>query len=95
MNDKARANIHDPEVVEIIGLLQEWHSNRVQKLKMIVEAPADTEIVLQGKNGLRVLIEGAERSGFKAGCATALELFAKFPLTMTKSVSRDTDSEEE
>lgn len=95
MNDKARANTHDPKIVEIINLLQEWHSDRIQKLKMIVQAPADVELVFKGKNGQRVLIKGDSRIGFKAGCATALDLFGKFPLTMTKNVSSGTDSEEE
>lgn len=93
MADKATANIHDPEVTEIIEILQEWHANRVQKLEMIVQAPADTELVLRGANGQQVLMAGDERKGFKAGCATALDLFGKFPLTMTKIVDC-TDEEE-
>lgn len=95
MADQVTANTHDPEVVEIISLLQKWHSGRVQQLKMIVQAPADSELVLRGANGQQVLLMGDERKGLKAGCATALDLFGKFPLTVTKNVSRDTDSEEE
>ncbi|NMX60230.1 hypothetical protein [Pseudomonas sp. WS 5079] len=95
MADQVTANTHDPEVVEIINLLQQWHSGRVQKLQMIVQAPADSELVLRGANGQQVLLVGDERKGFKAGCATALDLFGKFPLTVTKNVSRDIDSEEE
>ena len=83
---QATVNIHDPEVAEIIELLREWHACRIQKLKMIVQAPADTELVLRGANGQQVLMAGDERKGFKAGCATALDLFGKFPLTMTKIV---------
>lgn len=95
MADQVTANTHDPEVVEIINLLQQWHSGRVQKLQMIVQAPADSELVLRGANGQQVLLVGDERKGFKAGCATAFDLFGKFPLTVTKNVSRDIDSEEE
>jgi hypothetical protein len=95
MKNKATANTHDPAVVQIIGLLQEWHAKRVQKLQMIVQAPADTELVLQGPNGQRVLMEGDERIGFKAGCATALELFGQFPLTMIKTVNDGTDAGDE
>lgn len=95
MTDQVIANTNDPEVVEIIELLQQWHSGRVQQLQMIVRAPADAELVLQGANGQQVLLAGDERKGFKAGCATALDLFGKFPLTVTKNTSRDTDSEEE
>lgn len=95
MTDLAKANIRDQNVVEIIEMLQKWHANRVQKLRMIVGAPADTELMLRGENGKEVLLIGDERKGFKAGCATALELFGKFPLTMTKTISDDTDAEEE
>lgn len=95
MADQVTANTHDPEVVEIISLLQQWHSERIQKLQMIVQASSDTELVLRGVNGQQVLLMGDERKGFKTGCATALDLFGKFPLTVTKNVNRDTDSEEE
>lgn len=95
MADQVTANTHDPEVVEIINLLQQWHSGRVHKLQMIVQAPADSELVLRGGNGQEVLLVGDELKGFKAGCATALDLFGKFPLTVTKNVSLDTDLEEE
>lgn len=74
-------------------MLQEWHANRIQKLKMIVQAPADTELVLRGANGQQVLMAGDERKGFKAGCATALDLFEEFPLTMAEIVDC-TDEEE-
>ncbi|MGR3966088.1 hypothetical protein FW800_16690 [Pseudomonas sp. 910_23] len=94
MADQVTVTTRDPEVVEILKWLQQWHSNHVQKLQMIVQAPADTELVLRGANGQQVLLVGDERKGFKAGCATALDLFCKFPLTVTKNVSRDTDSEE-
>ena len=94
MADPVTVTTRDPEVVEILKWLQQWHSNHVQKLQMIVQAPADTELVLRGANGQQVLLVGDERKGFKAGCATALDLFGKFPLTVTKNVSRDTDSEE-
>ncbi|EIK72006.1 hypothetical protein PseBG33_3512 [Pseudomonas synxantha BG33R] len=94
MADQVTVTTRDPEVVEILKWLQQWHSNHVQKLQMIVQAPADTELVLRGANGQQVLLVGDERKGFKAGCATALDLFGKFPLTVTKNVSRDTDSEE-
>lgn len=95
MTDQVTANTQDAEVVEIINLLQQWHSGHVQTLQMIVQAPADTELVLRGANGQQILLVGEERKGFKTGCATALDLFGKFPLTVTKNVSRDTDSEEE
>lgn len=94
MADQVTVTTRDPEVVEILKWLQQWHSNHVQKLQMIVQAPADTELILRGANGQQVLLVGDERKGFKAGCATALDLFGKFPLTVTKNVSRDTDSEE-
>ena len=95
MADQVTVTTRDPEVVEILKWLQQWHSNHVQKLQMIVQAPADTELVLRGANGQQVLLVGDERKGFKAGCATALDLFGKFPLTVTKNVSRNTDSKEE
>lgn len=83
MSDQVSANIFDPDVAEIIDLLQEWHANRVKQMKMIVEAPADAELVLRGANGHQVVLLGDERKGFKAGLATALDLFGKFPLTIT------------
>lgn len=95
MTDLAKANIRDHDVVEIIEMLQQWHANRIEKLQMIVQAPSDTELVLRGKNGQQISLIGEERKGFKAGCATALELFGKFPLTMTKVASDDTDAEQE
>lgn len=95
MTDIAKANIHDPDVAEIIGLIQQWHTSRVQKLQMIVKAPADTELVLRGANGQQVLLVGDERKGFKAGCATALDLFEKFPLMMTEIVDDETDAEDQ
>ena len=56
---------------------------------------ADTELVLRGANGQQVLLVGDERKGFKAGCATALDLFEKFPLVMTEIVDDETDAEDE
>ncbi|MBH8611918.1 hypothetical protein I4N56_014030 [Pseudomonas mohnii] len=94
MTNQATANISDPDVAEIIGMLKEWHANRVRQLQMIVQAPADTELVLRGANGQQVLLVGDERKGFKAGLATALDLFGKFPLTMTEVVDDDADEDE-
>lgn len=89
MADPLKVNVYDPDVAEIIDLLQKWHAKRVQQLQMIVQAPADAELVLRGANGQHVL-QGDERKGYKAGLATALELFGKFPLTVT-----EIDGEEE
>ena len=94
MADQVTVTTRDPEIVEILKWLQQWHSERIQKLQMIVQASSDTELVLRGANGQQVQLVGDERKGFKSGCATALDLFGKYPLTMTKNVSRDIDSEE-
>ncbi|NMX64730.1 hypothetical protein [Pseudomonas sp. WS 5079] len=92
--DQVTADVHDPEVAKIIDLLQQWHTSRIQKLQMIVQAPADTELVLRGVNGHQVELLGDERKGFKAGCAMALDLFSKFPLTMTEIIDDDTGEDE-
>jgi hypothetical protein len=92
--DQVMADIHDPEVAKIIDLLQQWHASRIQKLQMIVQAPADTDLVLRGENGQEVKLVGDERKGFKAGCATALDLFEKFPLTLTEIADDDADGDE-
>lgn len=74
-------------------MLQQWHANRIQTLQIIVQANADDELVLRGANGQQILLTGDERKGFKTGCATALDLFEKFPLTMTK-IAAAADEEE-
>ncbi|MGF6098864.1 hypothetical protein [Pseudomonas sp. 18175] len=89
MSDQVKANIVDPDVVEIVELLQEWHAKRVSQLQMIVQAPADAELVLRGANDQQVILLGDERKGFKAGLATALDLFGKFPLSITKVDEED------
>lgn len=91
MTEQLQADVYDPDVAEIIGSLQEWHAVRVQKLQMIVDAMDDVGLQLRNTDGSYTELVGDERKGFKAGAATALNLFHKFPVVMTEIVDDDAD----
>lgn len=70
--------------IEIIGLLQEWHQQRIDKLLMVRDASPEIALVLQGKEGEPLTLDGKEAAAFKAAVHMSLELFQKFPITVTK-----------
>ncbi len=86
------ATTQDLEIIEILGLLQQWHAKKITQLNQIVDAPGDVEIILKGATGTSVTLGDAEAAAYKAGVLLAVELFSPFPLKIEPSV--DDDEEE-
>lgn len=75
-----QADVYDPDAIQILSSLQEWHGVRIKQLEMIVNAMDDVGLQLRLPDGSYSELVGDERKGFQAGAATALDLFRKFPL---------------
>ncbi|WP_236233237.1 host nuclease inhibitor protein [Pseudomonas tohonis] len=62
-----------------IGLVQ-WHKDKMANLQAVIDAPADTEIRIDGEPP--IVITGEQRKGFRAGLLVAQGWFSKFPLAI-------------
>lgn len=62
-----------------IGLVQ-WHEDKMANLQAVIDAPADTEIRIDGEPP--IVITGEQRKGFRAGLLVAQGWFSKFPLAI-------------
>lgn len=89
MAESISADVHDDDVEQIFRLLQEWHADRVGKLELIVYAPDDAAVQVNGES-----LPKSDLRGFKAGVAVALSLFRKFPIEITDLDEHDTDEGE-
>ncbi|WP_338807111.1 hypothetical protein V8U11_09070 [Pseudomonas chlororaphis] len=89
MTGPISADVHDGDVEQIFRLLQKWHADRVRQLELIVYAPDDATFQVNGEP-----LPKSDLQGFKAGAATALSLFRKFPIEITDLDDHDTDEGE-
>ena len=74
----------DESVLNIVELMQTWHSSRVKKLQQIVDAGADVDIQVQGPTGKPLSLSSEQRTGLIVGVDLALQMFGQFPLTVTE-----------
>lgn len=78
------AHTNDDQVLHIVELMQEWHSSRVKKLGLVANAKPDMKIHARGPDGQPLELTGQLRAGFQEGVNLALQMFGKFPLTVTE-----------
>ncbi|MNG26835.1 hypothetical protein D3C84_1118740 [compost metagenome] len=71
------------ELKEIAEGLIQWHANRMNNIKTILEAPAGTEIRLGEDDPL--ILQGDKAKGFRIGLAIAQQWFEKFPLSIDRA----------
>ena len=88
----ATAAIGD-DVLNIVEMLQAWHSSRIGKLQQIVDAGPDVEIQVNGPDGVPLTLNSHQRTGLVVGVDLALQMFGQFPLTVSEP-SDDLDEEE-
>ncbi|BAK75776.1 hypothetical protein NH8B_0944 [Pseudogulbenkiania sp. NH8B] len=81
---------NNPEVVEFINTLTEWHKNRVEQLELITNN-RDAGIRL----GDRTIEAGSDiAKGIRLGIAIALEQLGKLPFSVTPIEAEEDDGEE-
>lgn len=78
------AHTNDDEVLHIVELMQEWHSSRVKKLSLVANARPEVTFQALGQDGKPLELTGRLRDGFQEGVNFALQMFGKFPLTVTE-----------
>lgn len=87
------AHVNDDQVLRIVELMQEWHSSRVKKLRQIVDAGPEVDIQVAGPDGKSLSLSAERRVGLVVGVDLALQMFGKFPLTVTEPAD-ELDEEE-
>lgn len=78
------AYTNDDQVLHVVELMQEWHSSRVKKLQQIVDAGPEVDIQVSGPDGKNLSLSVQQRTGLVVGVDLALQMFGKFPLTVTE-----------
>lgn len=78
------------ELKEIAEGLIQWHTNRMNNIKTVLDAPAGTEIRLGEDDSL--VLQGDKAKGFRMGLAIAQQWFGNFPLSIDRT---GPDGEEE
>lgn len=78
------AHTNDDQVLHIIELMQKWHSSRVKALQQIVDSGPEVDIQVAGPDGKSLSLSAEQRTGLVVGVDLALQMFGKFPLTVTE-----------
>lgn len=84
------ATTFNPDLVEILALLKQWHGERIDQLKQAMNAD---KVVVQNDADEDFVLKGETKRGFVLGLHTAIELFSPFPLKVEGSVSAPVDVE--
>jgi hypothetical protein len=79
MGKAIQADVYDEDVVQIFKLLQQWHSERVEKLQSIVDMPDEHELELKLPDGRCLILDGAKREWLQSGIEVALMMLGKLP----------------
>jgi hypothetical protein len=87
------AHTNDDQVLHIVELMQEWHRSRVEKLRLVANAGPDVKIEARDQQGKLLELTGQLRAGYQEGVNLALQMFGKFPLTVSEPVD-ELDEEE-
>lgn len=69
------------ELFEFVELLEEWHKNKIEQLKLISESKPDTKLIL-GK----IEIDGKSEmaKGIRTGVEIALSELGELPFSVSK-----------
>lgn len=95
MNETISTVTFDPDMAEILHLVQQWHAEKIETLRLIVDASNDVAIQMRGPEGKRTELTGVARVSFQAGVSTAMNLFLTLPFTLSANSDLDVDGEEE
>lgn len=72
------------EYLDIILSTMEWHENKVNQLKSIVENPEESKIKFQDDKGDQIELPEEHKKGFIMGITIALEVIGEFPVKIGK-----------
>lgn len=72
------------EYLDIILSTMEWHDNKVNQLKSIVDKSQESNIKFQAENGEQVELPEEHKKGFIMGITIALEIIGEFPVKIGK-----------
>lgn len=72
------------EYLDIILSNMEWHENKVNQLKSIVDKSQESNIKFQAENGEQVELPEEHKKGFIMGITIALEIIGEFPVKIGK-----------
>jgi hypothetical protein len=72
------------QYLEIILQTNEWFDKKIGQLQLIIENEKDSKILIEGEDGEKVELPGELKKGFYFGIQTAIEVFGKFPVQITK-----------
>lgn len=89
----AVAHTNDDQVLHIVELMQKWHSSRIKALQKIIDSGPEVDIQVAGPDGKSLSLSAQQRTGLVVGVDLALQMFGKFPLTVTEPAD-ELDEEE-
>ncbi len=72
------------QYLEIILQTNEWFDKKIGQLKLIIENEKDSKILIEAEDGEKVELPDELKKGFYFGIQTAIEVFGKFPVKITK-----------
>jgi hypothetical protein len=69
---------------EIILQTNEWFEDKLEQLQSLIEKKSDSKIFFQGADGEKIELPDHLKKGFFFGLETAIEIFGKFPVKITR-----------
>jgi hypothetical protein len=70
---------------QIILQTNDWFDEKTEQLQLLIDKKDDSKILFEGKDGEKVEMPEALKEGFYFGIQTAIEVFGKFPVKITKN----------
>lgn len=75
----------EEKLQQIILQTSEWFDEKVEQLKMVISKENDSKIVFEDREGKRVELPEELKKGFILGIQSAIGIFGKFPVKITKN----------
>lgn len=70
---------------QIILDTNDWFNKKIEQLELVIDKENDSKILFEGKEGEKVELPEEMKKGFYFGIQTAIEVFGKFPVKITKT----------
>ncbi|EMY3483773.1 hypothetical protein FPG87_12515 [Flavobacterium psychrophilum] len=70
---------------EIILQTNEWFDAKLEQLQSLIDKKSDFKIFFEGEDGEKIELPDELKKGFFFGVETAIEVFGKFPVKITKT----------
>lgn len=86
----ASMNTNNPDMLEFVQLIQEWHENRVEQLNLV----ANNESADINFNGSVIEADSPLAKGIRAGIQIALFQLGKLPFSVTENDSDEDEDED-